>query len=236
MKTVLRFVAGIALGIVVPLGSLLGWIYISGEDPAILMSGEMSDPERTEMLNAVQRAIDKSGRWIASWDVADAIKGIEWVDEVAVWRTVTNSLYVHLESKKHPSTSVIENTKSTIVGDQVSPSEDRPRLDSQTLLAIQSIAKSHGDEFDHSQHTSEGFRIALKSGASVLLGKKDYAARLQRFFVVLQSISTASDPSLMVVDARYDHGVAIARREPNEVPSFESDSEVTDSPVVLTHE
>ena len=238
MTTLARFLAGVTLGVIAPLGVILGLAYLSGEGPQVVVHGNLSEARKTELSSVIERTVAETGRWVAKADVKDEVAKLSWVVKTRIWRTVTNSLHVEvLEStgeRRPVRRSAPELDESLGVRD--ASSHPTPVASQELVDRLRKLARMGGDPIETVDHSSEGLVITLESGTSVLLGNRDFDSRMKRFLTVAQEIEMETDLSRLVADARYDTGVAVAVIDVEEDKSYDTDASITHDPVVITHE
>ena len=238
MTALLRFLAGITVGVIVPLGVILGLAYFSGEDPQVVVLGDLSENERSELEDIVARTIVDSGRWVSKVEIEREIDKVPWVVETRIWRTVTNSLHVQVLDSGASTTSTtgaIPGVPSSEITKDAQQTT-HPITDEKIELELRNLAKDVGDMLETVQRSSEGLKITLESGTSVLLGNRDPMERMKRFLTVYREIGRSMGPSRVVADARYDHGVAVAVIDVDVGDFYDTDQSITSAPVVITHE
>ncbi len=238
MTTLARFLAGVTLGVIAPLGVILGLAYLSGEDPQVVVHGNLSEIRKSELRSVVEQAIAETGRWVTKPAIRDEAAKLPWVVKTRVWRTVTNSLHIDvLESieEQRPTERLAKGTEESLV--LKNTSRTQAHVVSQELVdRLKKLARVSGDPVETVDHSSEGLVITLESGTSVLLGNRDFDSRMQRFLTVAQEIEIEMDMSRLVADARYDTGVAVAAIDIERDKSYDTDASITNDPVVITHE
>ena len=238
MTALPKFLIGICMGVIVPLGIVLGWTFVSGEDPEVILHGSVSEAEATTILGVVEQTIDGHGRWVWSRTVQRAVDDIAWIEEVRVWRTITNGLHVDIIHTQSSASAMLAAEPSPVGYSESLESEpnETARGENGARVELQELKKEHSDVLDRMDLTSEGWRITLESGASVLLGNRDFEQRMRRFLAVHSVLVQVGDGMRIVADARYDHGVAVNWVDASEESPFGNDQEVSNSPVVITYD
>lgn len=238
MSTVGRFLLGLLIGIAVPLGVTLAWTKLSGSEPVIVFHGDVSGEQETILRSRVENLIDESENRMSATEIESDIERIGWIADTEVWRTLTNRLHIEISSKSDGNEA--NATEELGLSSNVESSDDVDdgalRVTESTLDSIGNRAREHGDVLENAVRTSEGLRIVLESGTSVLLGTRDLEERMDRFLAVYRKLEGGADVSRLVADARYDQGVAVAVLGEGEDSSFSNDDEIASGPLVITHE
>lgn len=238
MSTVGRFLLGLLIGIAVPLGVTLAWTKLSGSEPVIVFHGDVSGEQETILRSRVENLIDESENRMSATEIESDIERIGWIADTEVWRTLTNRLHIEISSKSDGNEA--NATEELGLSSNVESSDDVDdgslQVTESTLDSIGNRAREHGDVLENAVRTSEGLRIVLESGTSVLLGTRDLEERMDRFLAVYRKLEGGADVSRLVADARYDQGVAVAVLGEGEDSSFSNDDEIASGPLVITHE
>lgn len=238
MSTVGRFLLGLLIGIAVPLGVTLAWTKLSGSELVIVFHGDVSGEQETILRSRVENLINESENRMSSTEIESDIERIGWIADTKVWRTLTNRLHIEIsgQSDGNEANTTEELGLDSRVGDVDDVADGAPRITESTLDSIGNRAREHGDVLENAVRTSEGLRIVLESGTSVLLGTRDLEERMDRFLAVYRNLEGEVDMSRLVADARYDQGVAVAVLVEGEDSSFSNDEEIASGPLVITHE
>ena len=238
MSTVGRFLLGLLIGIAVPLGVTLAWTKLSGSEPVIVFHGDVSGEQETILRSRVENLMNESENRISTEEIESDIERIGWIADTEVWRTLTNRLHIEISSQPdgNEANTTEELGLSSNDGDVGDDVDGALRITESTLDSIGNRASEHGDVLENAVRTSEGLRIVLESGTSVLLGTRDLEERMDRFLAVYRKLGGDTDLSRLVADARYDQGVAVAVLDEGEDSSFSNDDEIASGPLVITHE
>lgn len=238
MTTLARFLAGVTLGVIVPLGVILGLAYLSGEAPQVVVHGSLGEDRKSELREVVENVVSVHGRWVAKSVVRDQTAELPWVVKTRVWRTVTNSLHVEVIHSIDPTRP--KPRLASEFGDGLHASEPAKSqalvVDKELVVRLKNLARIGGYVVESVIQSSEGVVITLESGTSVLLGNQDFGARMNRFLRVKRAIDEGTDLSRLVADARYDTGVAVAVVDHEDDKSYDTDGSIANDPVVITHE
>lgn len=238
MSAIGRFLAGLLIGIAVPLGVTLAWTKLSGTEPVIVVHGDVTGEQETILRSRVESLIEDSEVELSSSEVEAKIESIGWIDDAAVWRTLTNRLHIDIvnqtvvnstrQSTEIETNSTFKNSDAAAVTPSI--------INDSTLKNIGSRVLEQGDVLENAFQTSEGLKIVLESGTSVLLGTRDLEERMNRFLAVYGELEGQTDLSRLVADARYDQGVAVVLVDDEDDSSFSNDDEIASGPLVITHE
>ncbi len=238
MSAIGRFLAGLLIGIAVPLGVTLAWTKLSGTEPVIVVHGDVTGEQETILRSRVESLIEDSEVELSSSEVEAKIESIGWIDDAAVWRTLTNRLHIDIvnqtavnstrQSTEIETNSTFKNSDAATVTPSI--------INDSTLKNIGSRVLEQGDVLENAFQTSEGLKIVLESGTSVLLGTRDLEERMNRFLAVYGELEGQTDLSRLVADARYDQGVAVVLMDDEDDSSFSNDDEIASGPLVITHE
>lgn len=238
MSTIGRFLAGLLIGIAVPLGITLAWTKLSGTAPVIVVHGDVTGEQETILRSRVESLFEDSEVELASSDVESKIESIGWIDDADVWRTLTNRLHIDIVSQStgNSTRQSAEDKVNPDFKDAVAAAVTPPTVNDSTLKNIGDRILEHGDMLENALRTSEGLKIVLESGTSVLLGTRDLEERMDRFLSVYRELEGQTDLSRLVADARYDQGVAVVVMDEDDDSSFSNDDEIASGPLVITHE
>lgn len=238
MSAIGRFLAGLLLGIALPLGVALLWTKVSGIDPVIVVHGDMTQEQESIITARVEDLIDELGIGLASNEVEGDVGSISWIENAEVWRTLTNRLHIEVSSEAvvNPNGNSAGTELQPAIGQEATEANTTLKMDDSTIVRIRDRVRDHGDLLENAIRTSEGLKIVLESGTSVLLGNRDLDERLDRFLAVYRELEKGSDLSRLVADARYDQGVAVVVMDEGDDSSFSNDGEITSGPMVITHE
>lgn len=238
MSAVGRFLVGLLIGVALPLGGALTWTKLTGNDPVIVVHGEVGDEQETILRSRVEGLMDELGIGLASIEVKTDLERMKWVENAEVWRTLTNRLHIEITSATNEDAIKDSDERSMDPGSRASTTfaKTQQEFDELTIKNLSRQANEVGDVLENALRTSEGLKIVLESGTSVLLGNQDLEGRMDRFLAVYREIEGEYDVSRLVADARYDQGVAVVVPDEDEDSSFSNDDEITSSPMVITHE
>lgn len=238
MSAIVRFLAGLLVGISVPIGIALAWTKLSGTEPVIVVHGDVTGEQETILRSRIENLIEDSEVELATSEVESRLESISWIDDAEVWRTLTNRLHIDILSQTagNSTRQSAEIDVSSSLKDSVEGADATPTINDSTIKSIGNRVLEHGDVLENALRTSEGLKIVLESGSSVLLGTRDLEERVDRFLAVYRELEGKTDLSRLVADARYDQGVAVVVMEEDDDSSFSNDDEIASSPLVITHE
>ena len=238
MSAVGRFLAGLLIGIAVPVGVTLAWTKLSGSDPVIVFHGEVSEEQETILKSRIEHLMEESESRVSAMEIESDIERIGWIDDTEVWRTLTNRLHIEISRQlgENETRDSEELNLSLDTGNSANGEESTVRVSESMLDSIGNRAREHGDVLENAVRTSEGLKIVLESGTSVLLGNQDLEERMDRFLAVYRKLEGQADLSRLVADARYDQGVAVEVLDEEDDSSFSNDEEIATGPLVITHE
>lgn len=238
MSTIGRFLAGLLIGIALPLGITLAWTKLIGTDPVIVVHGDVSEEQETILRSRIEGLIEESERELVSSEVEANIERVAWIADAEVWWTLTNRLHIDILSQTVENSTGESNDieLDSGLGGAVADADSAPTIKDSTLESIGNQVLEHGDVLENALRTSEGLKIVLESGTSVLLGTRDLEARMDRFLAVYRELEGQTDLSRLVADARYDQGVAVVVMDEGDDSSFSNDGEIKSGPMVITHE
>lgn len=238
MSAIGRFLAGLLIGIALPLSVALLWTKVSGISPVIVVHGVVTLEQETIIRSRVEDLVDELGIGLPSNAVESDVRRISWIEEAEVWRTLTNRLHIAVSSKAAgiSNENSIESEVDPTIGQEAAEINTTLKMDASTIVRIRDRVRKQGDVLENAIRTSEGLKIVLESGTSVLLGNRDLDERLDRFLAVYRELEGETDLSRVVADARYDQGVAVVVMDEGDDSSFSNDGEIASGPLVITHE
>ncbi len=229
-----RFIAGVIVGTVVPLGCIAGWSQLNDAVPGGL-TDQQSQADVASESDLSNRAVGELSDQVAAVQAENDYGGSPLKHVANLWRQITGVLNSDGSDDTTPDQSATEQTES--------PSDSsaamvklRDFVKEATIVELGDMVRAHGDFLAEVDHTSEGLKITLDSGTSVLLGSRDLEGRMKRFLAVYHEIGEATDLTRLVADARYDHGLAVQVVEVEADRSFDDDAAITSGPVVITYE
>ncbi|MCY3884869.1 MAG: cell division protein FtsQ/DivIB [Gammaproteobacteria bacterium] len=238
MSAIGRFLAGLLIGIALPLSVALLWTKVSGIDPIVVVHGDMTQEQEAIISSRVEDLIDELGVGLSPNHVESEVGRISWVEEADVWRTLTNRLHIEISSKtvEIATKNSKESQMDPAIAHEKADINTDLELDASTIVRIGDRVREQGDVLENAIRTSEGLKIVLESGTSVLLGNRDLHERLDRFLAVYRELEAETDLSRVVADARYDQGVAVVVMGEGDDSTFDNDGEIASGPLVITHE
>lgn len=238
MSAIGRFLAGLLIGISVPLGVTLAWTKLTGTEPVIVLHGDVTGEQETILRSRIESLIAESEGEMASSEIETKIESIGWIDDAEVWKTLTNRLHVDIvgQTVENSTTQSVAVEANSNFKDSVASTDIVPTVNDSTLKSIGSRVLEHGDVLENAVRTSEGLKVVLESGTRVLLGTRDLEERMDRFLAVYRELEGQTDFSRLVADARYDQGVAVFVMDEDDDSSFSNDDEIASDPLVITHE
>lgn len=239
MKTVFRFIIGLFAGMTLTASAIYGYHFTYDYAPSIVVHGELTNDEKLAVVELVSSAVERSGRWVSSLAMADALLELPWTRDVSIVRSLDNKINVSVEVKNIMA-RVDSETALTEHGEIIRTMREPPSYlptvqgyssrqsttDVATLKMVRAKFALAGEKVSLFELTDEGWEISLDTGHSVLLGDIDLVARTDRFLRVFRELD-ATDPSTVVsADARYKYGVAIRTVPRGKSTTGESDVKV----------
>ena len=237
MKTLIRFFLGLFVGITLTASAIYGYHFMYDYEPSIVVHGKLTDAEKLAVATTVSSAVERSGRWVSSFGLTESLLELPWIRDVSIARSLDNRINVTVEVKNIMA-RVDADTALTEHGEVIQTMREPPSYlptvqgyphdqnstDVETLNRVRARFALAGELVSLFELTDKGWHITMGTGHSVLLGDRDLVARASRFLRIYRDLDTSNDDSIIVADARYNHGVAV-RTEPREEDSS-SDSDV----------
>ena len=236
MKSVLKFCSGLLFGIAVVTMCLLGWFYIGRQPLQVVVHGVIEAERQQDIEALFEQTATSGGPLVSALDIVDEVHELPWTKDVKVWRTLANVLHIEVGVKRAMA-RLDEGTVLTTVGDIIRQSsademklptlvgydsDERVKTDAQTLTRIRIMLEDAGFRVAEFEHTIKGWNVELGTGDSVLLGRDELEHRLARFLTVYSKITKFQPNTIVVADARYEHGVAVKQEMPNKISFYES--------------
>lgn len=222
MKMLTRFFLGLLVGIALTTSVIYGYHFIYDYEPSIVVHGKLTDDEKLAVAGTVSDEVKRSGRWVSSLGLAESLLELPWIGDVSITRSLDNRINVNVEVKnimaRVDSETVLTEHGEVIQTVREPPSylptvQGYPRkqnsTDAATLKKVRARFALAGEKVSLFELTDEGWHITLDSGHSVLLGDRDLVARAGRFLRIHRELDSSSVNTIIVADARYNHGVAV---------------------------
>lgn len=237
MKTLIRFSLGLMVGMALTASAIYGYHFIYDYEPSIVVNGKLTDSEKLAVAEKVSREVNRSGRWVSSLGLTESLLELPWIRDVSIARSLDNRINVNVEVKNFMA-RVDADTALTEHGEVIQTMREPPSYlptvqgfphkqnstNVETLKKVRAKFALAGEWVSLFELTDEGWHITLDTGHSVLLGDRDLVARAGRFLRIHRDLDTSNEHTIIVADARYNHGVAV-RTEPRDTDS-PSDSDV----------
>lgn len=237
MKMLIRFSLGLMVGMALTASAIYGYHFIYDYEPSIVVHGKLTDDEKLAVAGTVSREVERSGRWVSSLGLTESLLELPWIRDVSIARSLDNRINVNVEVKNIMA-RVDADTALTEHGEVIQTMREPPSYlptvqgyphtqnstDVETLKKVRAKFALAGEWVSLFELTDEGWHITLDTGHSVLLGDRDLVARAGRFLRIYRDLDTSNENTIIVADARYNHGVAV-RTEPRDADS-PSDSDV----------
>ena len=217
--------------------TIYGYHFIYDYEPSIVVHGELTDNEILAVAEKVSVEVNRAGRWVSSLGLTESLLELPWIRDVSIARSLDNRINVNVEVKNLMA-RVDAGTALTEHGEVIQTMREPPSYlptvqgypqnqnstDVETLKKVRARFALAGELVSLFELTDEGWHITLDTGHTVLLGDRDLVARAGRFLRTFRELDTSNENTIVVVDARYNHGVAV-RTEPREGVST-SDSDI----------
>ena len=238
MKTLFRFCFGLFVGITLTASAIFGYHFLYDVAPSIVVHGELTDDEKHVVIELVTSSVERSGRWISSKGIAEALLELPWTREVSVARSLDNKINVNVEVKNFLA-RVDSETALTEHGEVIQTLREPPSYlptvqgyslrqsatNVATLKKVRAKFAIAGEKIAIFELTDGGWQVSLVTGHTVLLGDRDLVARAGRFLQVYRELDTSDPSTVVVADARYSTGVAV-RTAPLDKKVTPADSEL----------
>ena len=231
MKTLIRFSLGLMVGMALTASAIYGYHFIYDYEPSIVVNGKLTDSEKLAVAETVSREVNRSGRWVSSLGLTESLLELPWIRDVSIARSLDNRINVNVEVKSIMA-RVDADTALTEHGEVIQTMREPPSYlptvqgfphkqnstDVETLKKVRAKFALAGEWVSLFELTDEGWHITFDTGHSVLLGDRDLVARAGRFLRIYRDLDTSNENTIIVADARYNHGVAV-RTEPRDADS-----------------
>ncbi|MCY3540966.1 MAG: cell division protein FtsQ/DivIB [Gammaproteobacteria bacterium] len=236
MKTLIRFCLGLFVGMALTASTIYGYHFIYDYEPSIVVHGELTDDEKLAVVETVSSAVERSGRWVSSLGLAESLLELSWIRDVSIARSLDNRINVNVDVKNFMA-RVDSETALTEHGEVIQTVREPPSYlptvqgyplkqsstDVATLKKVRARFALAGEKVSLFELTDEGWHITLETGHTVLLGDSDLVARAGRFLRIHRELDLLDEDTIIVADARYNHGVAVRTEPRHRVSPSDSD-------------
>lgn len=210
------FLGTISLGI--------AWAVFGQSFSYVQIHGQLSGPEREVVAQAIRDSVEGS-LFVTPNQVAQAVTDLGWTTGVRVWRKSKERIVVAVQ-RKDLVAAVDDREFITIQGEVVFlpdvppvdvPRITTPRLQVDRALDVVELVKKTGERVglrlaSVNEAAGIGWRAEFEPGFEVVIGGTDLIGRLDRFATIFAEVLDSQRDRLLRIDARYDHGVAVAWR------------------------
>ena len=222
MKTLIRFFLGLFVGMTLTASAIYGYHFMYDYEPSIVVHGQLTDNEKLAVAETVRSEVKKSGRWVSSFGLTESLLELPWIRDVSIARSLDNRINVNVEVKNIMA-RVDADTALTEHGEVIQTMREPPSYlptvqgypreqsstDVEILKKVRAKFALAGEWVSLFELTDEGWHITLDTGHTVLLGDRDLLARAGRFLRIHRELDTSNENTIIVADARYNHGVAV---------------------------
>ena len=216
----IRFFVSVSILGMISLG--VAWSVFGPSFSYVQIHGQLSEPEREVVAQAIRDSV-KGSLFVTPNQVAQAVTDLGWTTDVRVWRKSKERIVVAVQ-RKDLAVAVDDREFITSQGEVIFlpdvPPIEVPRITTPNLqvdraLDVVELVNETGERLGlHLVSVSEtvgtGWKAEFEPGFQVVIGGTDLVGRLDRFGVVYAEALATQRDRLLRIDARYDHGIAVA--------------------------